>query len=93
MAGIHYKLPLDEEVDKDIIEWIDNLPRMKKGEMVRHAIRYYMTVLGEGEMIKFPNVNTGTIVNQGNAPKSEQNNKPREKIAPSFNRDAMKGKI
>lgn len=54
MSQTHYKLPVDTEVDKDILEWINSFPRNKKGEMVRHAIRYYMAELGEGETIKFP---------------------------------------
>ena len=54
MSQTHYKLPIDEIVDKDIIDWINSFPRNKKGEMVRHAIRYYMSQLGEGETIKFP---------------------------------------
>lgn len=91
MAGIHYKLPLDEEVDKDIIDWIDNLPRMKKGEMVRHAIRYYMTVLGEGEMIKFPNINTPMVAKQESTPSSVPQPK-REKQRPTINVGGLKGK-
>lgn len=48
----HYKLPLDDEFDKDITDWIDSFPRNKKGEMVRHAIRYYMEM--EGKNLAFP---------------------------------------
>lgn len=93
MAGIHYKLPLDDEIDKDIIDWIDNLPRMKKGEMVRHAIRYYMAVLGEGEMIKFPNA-SNTVVRQSEekALPDEPKKTQKEKVRPVFNPDAIKGK-
>lgn len=57
---IHYKLPLDEELDADIVSWINKFPRTHKGEMVRHAIRYYMSVLEEGETIKFPNVSNNS---------------------------------
>lgn len=54
MSLTHYKLPLDEQFDKDIIDWINKFSRNKKGEMVRHAVRYYMEQSGEGESIKFP---------------------------------------
>lgn len=89
--AIHYKLPLDEEIDRDIIDWIDSLPRMKKGEMIRHAIRYYMAVLGEGEKIKFPNVNTNTVAKQEST--SPEKSKPVEREKPAFNIDAMKGRV
>lgn len=46
-----YKLPLDDELDADIIEWIASFPRNKKGEVVRHALRYYMSESKEQEQI------------------------------------------
>lgn len=48
----HYRLPLDMEFDKDVLDWIENFPSDKKGEMVRHAIRYYMAL--EGTSFAFP---------------------------------------
>lgn len=42
MANKHYKLPLDDVMDTDITDWIEEIPRTKKGEVIRYAIRYYM---------------------------------------------------
>lgn len=44
-----YRLPLDGVGDKDIIEWIDSIPRSKKAEVIRHAIRFYQAHLGESD--------------------------------------------
>lgn len=81
----HYKLPIDTEVDADIVAWINKFSRNKKGEMVRHAIRYYMNVLEEGETIKFPSVSNHQqvrIVADKPVTQSEQNKKERKR--PSF---------
>lgn len=40
---MEYKLPLDDICDNDIIEWLAQFPRSKKAEIVRHALRYYIT--------------------------------------------------
>jgi hypothetical protein len=88
MAQTHYKLPIDDEVDRDILDWINSFHRTKKGEMVRHAIRYYMAELEEGEAIKFPSssnarrektrVNTQSSINK------------RERKKPNLNSNALK---
>ncbi|PEA25919.1 hypothetical protein CN984_12505 [Bacillus cereus] len=44
-----YKLPLERMTDKDLLDWIDEMPRNKKAEIVRHALRFYKSHLGEGE--------------------------------------------
>nr|DAM04575.1 MAG TPA: hypothetical protein [Caudoviricetes sp.] len=54
MARAVYKLPYDDEVDSDIHDFINSLPRTKKAEIMRHAIRYYMSNLDDGELIKLP---------------------------------------
>lgn len=54
MARAVYKLPYDDEVDSDLHEFINSLPRTKKAEIMRHAIRFYMANLEEGELIKLP---------------------------------------
>lgn len=41
-----YQLPYDDVEDKDINEWLNSFSRNKKAEMVRHAIRYYMSYHG-----------------------------------------------
>lgn len=80
----HYKLPLDDEVDKDILDWINSFPRNKKGEMVRHAIRYYMSELEEGETIIFPSTtNSSTEKNRSQTKVKEV--KKEEKVRPRLN--------
>ena len=37
-----YQLPYDENLDKDIHNWLKDLPRNRKAEMVRNAIRFYI---------------------------------------------------
>ena len=54
MTKMVYKLPYDDEVDSDIHDFINSLPRTKKAEIMRHAIRFYMANLDEGELIKLP---------------------------------------
>lgn len=49
----YYKLPMDKEYDKDIVEWIGQFKKGKRAEMVRLAIRYYMA--NEGTSYSFPN--------------------------------------
>lgn len=84
----HYKLPYDDEHDKDIIDWINSFGRNKKGEMVRHAIRYYMSQLEEGESIKFPDspsnnanqvVRSKPVVEQRKPSQAEVNKRERQR--------------
>lgn len=51
MYKIH-KIQLDEELDGDIIQWLDSIPRSRKSELTRHALRYYMTATSDGDMFK-----------------------------------------
>ncbi len=95
MSQTHYKLPLDSEVDKDIIDWIAGIPRTKKGELVRHAIRYYMEILGEeeGSAIKFPSVSkTGqsTPKKQVDTSNDQPSTAKKDRIRPKLNTDALK---
>ncbi|HLO12797.1 MAG TPA: hypothetical protein VK190_11345 [Pseudoneobacillus sp.] len=48
MANNIYQLKYDDEVDIDIHDWLLSLPSNRKAEMVRHAIRYYLTYNGKG---------------------------------------------
>jgi hypothetical protein len=84
----HYKLPIDDEVDKDILDWINSFHRTKKGEMVRHAIRYYMSVLEEGETIKFPNATVNRKETSEGVPQSVKNK--RERKRPMLNPEGLK---
>lgn len=42
MADKVYQLPYDDEIDKDISDWLNSLPRSRKAELVRNAIRFYL---------------------------------------------------
>jgi hypothetical protein len=42
MASKIYQLQYDDEIDRDIHEWLNSLPRSRKAEMVRNAIRFYL---------------------------------------------------
>jgi hypothetical protein len=47
-----YQLPLDPTLDKDIIDRLDQLPRARKAEWVRTAIRVYMS-MEKGDNVPF----------------------------------------
>ena len=42
MANKIYQLQYDDEIDRDIHEWLNSLPRSRKAEMVLNAIRFYL---------------------------------------------------
>ena len=42
MSKKHYQLPYDDILDSDIDEWLNGLPRDRKGEFVRLALRLYI---------------------------------------------------
>lgn len=89
MAVTHYKLPYDDVVDKDISDWINKFSRTKKGEMVRHAIRYYMVM--EGVSINFPNVQSNIQqVPVEPMSQSEKNKSERPKVKPVLDGNALK---
>lgn len=54
MTDTIYRLPLDEMTDNDLIDWIGSIPRNKKAEVIRHALRFYKSHLKEGEMFYYP---------------------------------------
>ncbi|MEX3625054.1 hypothetical protein [Viridibacillus arvi] len=97
-TSTHYKLPLDTEVDADIINWINKYHRTKKGEMVRHAIRYYMEILEDGESIKFPHKTQTTSASNSNVEivadkpltQKDQQRTERKKKRPVLNPTALK---
>jgi hypothetical protein len=47
MANNIYQLKYDDEIDKDIHDWLANIPSNRKAEIVRHALRYYLTYNGK----------------------------------------------
>ncbi|MGD6869988.1 MULTISPECIES: hypothetical protein [Bacillus cereus group] len=56
MASKIYQLSYDDQLDKDIHEWLKKIPRSRKAETVRHAIRYYIASNGGSSGIHMPNV-------------------------------------
>ncbi|PFW61565.1 hypothetical protein [Bacillus sp. AFS075034] len=51
MANKTYLLSYDDVLDKDIKLWLDSLPRNRKAEMVRTAIRQYMHTSGTAPIV------------------------------------------
>lgn len=47
MANNIYQLKYDDVIDKDIHDWLANVPSNRKAELVRHAIRYYLEYHGK----------------------------------------------
>jgi hypothetical protein len=77
MADMIYKLPLDEATDNDLITWLNKLPRNKKAEVVRHALRFYMSHLKEGEIFIMPTVSATS--KQPVSSELEDKKKPKQK--------------
>lgn len=55
-----YRLPLDKQIDKDLIDWLDSFPSKKKAEIVRYALRYYIGQLKDHEIFKLSHANQDT---------------------------------
>ena len=51
MANKVYQMQYDDEIDRDIAEWLNSLPRSRKAEMVRNAIRFYLYTIGEQKAV------------------------------------------
>lgn len=64
MANKIYQFSYDDELDKDIHEWINKIPRSRKAETVRHAIRFYIASNGGSSGIHMPNVAGAPIVTE-----------------------------
>lgn len=47
-----YRLPLDREIDRDIIDWLGSFPNKRKAEAVRYALRFYIGQLKDHELFK-----------------------------------------
>lgn len=78
MADTIYKLPLDGQTDNDLIVWLNSLPRNKKAEVVRHALRFYKSQLKEGETFIMPSgqVDTGARTVDVIEEKQEEKKRP-----------------
>lgn len=51
MADKVYQLPYDTMIDKDIDDWLNSLPRSRKAELVRNALRYYISATTNGNIL------------------------------------------
>jgi len=60
MANKIYQLQYDDEIDRDIHEWLNSLPRSRKAEMVRNAIRFYLHATTGGKTPIIPVVPVAT---------------------------------
>jgi len=49
-------MPYDETIDADIVKWMESLPKDRKAEMVRTAIRYYMAATGDNPRVFIPEI-------------------------------------
>jgi hypothetical protein len=56
MSRKYYQMPYDETIDADIVKWMESLPKDRKAEMVRTAIRYYMAATGDNPRVFIPEV-------------------------------------
>ncbi|PGB22021.1 hypothetical protein COM06_29505 [Bacillus toyonensis] len=83
MASKIYQLSYDDQLDKDIHEWLKKIPRSRKAETVRHAIRYYIASNGGSSGIHMPNVSGAPIAaeklqTQQEAPKKKRPALPKD---------------
>ncbi|WP_260288488.1 hypothetical protein [Peribacillus aracenensis] len=70
MADKIYQLPYDDEIDKDIAVWLKELPRARKAELVRNAIRFYLQA-SNGDGVITVNTSPGLSTNKQDNPKEE----------------------
>ena len=64
MARKIYQLSYDDELDHDIValfEKLDKLPKDRKSEAVRSALRMYADYIGDSPRLYFPQVNFGQV--------------------------------
>ncbi|GAJ99847.1 hypothetical protein [Geomicrobium sp. JCM 19055] len=56
-----YRLPLDDKMDKDIIEWLDGISNGRKAEIVRQALRTYIQESNAANSYYINRFQSGTI--------------------------------
>lgn len=78
MAQKVYQLKYDTEFDKDIDTWLKGLPRSKKAEHVRHALRFYIAYAQDSKTPVMPGVKLPEIPVE--VPKANQPEKVRSKV-------------
>ncbi|HDR7659217.1 hypothetical protein [Bacillus wiedmannii] len=81
MASKIYQLSYDDQLDKDIHEWLKKIPRSRKAETVRHAIRYYIASNGGSSGIHMPNVTGLPIAVKEPQTQQEASKKKRPKLS------------
>lgn len=62
MTNKIYQFSYDDQLDKDIHEWLKSIPRSRKAETVRHAIRFYIACNGGSSGIHMPSTCSADIV-------------------------------
>lgn len=62
MANKIYQFSYDDELDKDIHEWINKIPRSRKAETVRHAIRFYIACNNGSSGIHMPATSVAPVL-------------------------------
>ncbi|MCU5074844.1 hypothetical protein [Bacillus paranthracis] len=85
MASRIYQLSYDDQLDKDIHEWLKKIPRSRKAETVRHAIRYYIASNGGSSGIHMPNVTGAPIAIEEPQTQQETPKKKRPKLSTDGN--------
>jgi hypothetical protein len=74
MASKIYQLQYDDKIDKDIDEWLKSLPRSRKAEMVRNAIRFYLHATNGSPTPIIP-IAPATVVAPNESPAPKRNKK------------------
>jgi|HigsolmetaAR206D_1030411.scaffolds.fasta_scaffold00003_117 hypothetical protein len=69
-----YRIQMDEQLDSTLIDLLESVPRKRRSEFWRHAIRYYMSRLKEGEYFVMPEeIASGNGKKQKDPPKPKTN--------------------
>lgn len=88
--SVIYKLNLDSDIDNDLIGWLDSLPRNRKSEVVRHALRYYIQDIKDGETFKMNSaskmIGSAQVVKSEIAETETENSNSVESVIPNINK-------
>ena len=76
-----YQLQYDSVIDRDIHEWLSELPRSRKAEMVRNAIRFYLHATTGGKTPIIPVVPVATSEETPAEQQAEQPKRNRKRPA------------
>lgn len=56
-----FKVRLDPLIDKPLINLIEQVPRRRRSEFIRHIFQYYLSHLPDGEWVIFPSYQNKAI--------------------------------